>query len=386
LIVLKTPDILKWPDQPRGLFFPENYIPAGISENNTSRYHLTVEMTPKDRKYLRIWYWCGALFVFLILIIGGITRLTGSGLSMVDWRPIMGIIPPLTESQWQEAFEQYKQFPEYQQVNRGMSMAEFQFIFFWEYLHRMAARALGIVFIVPFMWFAIKKTFNSVQLKRALLLLGLGLSQALLGWYMVQSGLVDVPQVSPYRLASHLMLAFLIFGCCVWFALDLKPKQRIENNGSGELRIWLNVFIVFLIIQIIWGAFVAGYHAGHIYNTFPKMHQYWFPPELWLMEPMIINLVENMVTVQWVHRVIGTILGLMVIAIWIRTWQLKTGITTKKWALALFSLLLIQYAVGVFTLVLHVPVWLGVLHQALAMVLFGVVIGFVHYLRKNRQY
>lgn len=338
-------------------------------------------MTPQDKKHLQIWYWSGAIMVFLILIIGGITRLTGSGLSMVDWRPIMGAIPPLTESQWQDVFEQYKQFPEYQQLNRGMTLSEFQFIFFWEYVHRMAARALAIVFIVPFTWFVIKQKLNRTQIKRALVLLGLGLSQALLGWFMVQSGLVDIPQVSPYRLASHLMLAFIIFGCCVWFALDLMPKPTFPKKSSGELRIWLNLFMVLLIIQIIWGAFVAGHHAGHVYNTFPKMHQYWLPPELWLMEPLFINFLENMVTVQWVHRVTGTLLGLMVILIWLRTWQLNSRFTTKIWALSLFALLLIQYAVGVFTLIYHVPVWLGVLHQTLAMILFGVAIGFIHYLK-----
>jgi heme a synthase len=341
-------------------------------------------MTPQDKKHLRIWYWSGAIMVFLILIIGGITRLTGSGLSMVDWRPLMGVVPPLTESQWQDLFEQYRQFPEYQQLNRGMTLSEFQFIFFWEYLHRMAARALGIIFIVPFAWFVIKQKLNRTQIIRALALLGLGLSQALLGWYMVQSGLVDIPQVSPYRLASHLMIAFIIFGCCVWFALDLKSKPTVPKKSSGELRVWMNLFMVFLIIQIIWGAFVAGHHAGHVYNTFPMMHQYWLPPELWLMEPLFINFLENMVTVQWVHRVIGTILGLMVILIWLRTWQLNSRFVTKKWALSLFALLLIQYAVGVFTLIYHVPVWLGVLHQALAMILFGVAIGFIHYLKSRK--
>jgi heme a synthase len=340
-------------------------------------------MTPTDKKHIRIWYWSGALLIFLILIIGGITRLTGSGLSMVDWRPIMGIIPPLTESQWQEVFEQYKQFPEYQQINRGMSLPEFQFIFFWEYIHRIAARALGLLFILPFAWFVIKKKFNSTQLKRAVILFVLGFGQALLGWYMVQSGLIEVPRVSPYRLAAHLSLAFVIFGCCVWFALDLRPDQPAEKRDTGELRTWIKLFMVFLVIQIIWGAFVAGHHAGHVYNTFPKMHQFWFPPELWLMEPMILNVVENMVTVQWIHRVIGTVLGVMVILIWLRTYQIPTNFTAKKWALALFATLLVQYAAGVFTLIYHVPVWLGVLHQALAMVVFGVALGFYHYLNEG---
>jgi heme a synthase len=341
-------------------------------------------MTPRDKKLIWYWYWSGAVLVFIILIIGGITRLTGSGLSMTDWKPIMGSIPPLTEAQWEEAFDQYKQFPEYQQINRGMSLSEFQFIFFWEYLHRMAGRLLGLVFLVPFGWFLIKKKFDNTQLKRALFLLILGAGQALMGWYMVMSGLVDIPAVSHYRLAAHLFLAFVIFGCCVWFALDLKEKQEPPGKGAAELNKWLAAFMGLLLIQVVWGAFTAGLNAGHIYNTFPKMFQFWFPPELWLYEPLLINFVENMVTVQWIHRVVGTILGLMVIFIWLRTYLLKTAFTIKMWALALFTLTLLQYAIGVFTLTYHVPIWLGVLHQAMAMVLFGVVLGFIHFLREKR--
>lgn len=340
-------------------------------------------MTPTDKKHLRAWYWSGATLVFLILIIGGITRLTGSGLSMTDWKPIMGSIPPISETQWEEAFDQYKQFPEYQQVNRGMSLGEFKFIFFWEYMHRMAGRLIGLVFIIPFGWFLVKKKLDSKQLKRALLLLGLGISQGLMGWYMVQSGLVDVPRVSPYRLAAHLSLAFAIFGLCVWFALDLKSKRKQAESGAPELRKWLWLFLVILSIQVVYGAFVAGMHAGHIYNTFPKMYQFWIPPELWLMEPLMINLFENMVTVQWIHRILATLLGVMAIGMWIRSYRLETSFTTKMWVLSVFAAVLIQYLTGVFTLIYHVPVWLGVLHQALAMILFGIVIGAIHHAKRS---
>lgn len=336
-------------------------------------------MNQQDKKYIRRWYWSGAILVFAILIIGGITRLTGSGLSMTDWKPIMGSIPPITEAQWEEAFEQYKQFPEYQVLNRGMSMAEFQFIFFWEYLHRMAARLLGLVFIIPFLWFFAKKKFDKKQLKRSLLLLALGVSQGLMGWYMVMSGLIDIPAVSHYRLAAHLTLAFIIFGACLWFALDLRDSHPDPGQDTSELHKWLYLFGGLLILQIIWGAFVAGLNAGHIYNTFPKMFQYWFPPELWISEPLLINFVENIVTVQWVHRVVGTLLALIVIIIWIRSYQLKTSFSTKMWSLSLFTVVLVQYLIGVFTLLLHVPIWLGVLHQAVAMILFGVLIGFIHH-------
>lgn len=342
-------------------------------------------MTPKDKKHIRTWYWSGAVLVFLILVIGGITRLTGSGLSMTDWKPIMGSIPPLTENQWLDAFEQYKQFPEYLQVNRGMSLSDFQFIYFWEYLHRMIGRLIGLVFIIPFGWFLVKKKFNSVQLKRAFILLSLGAAQGLMGWYMVQSGLIDIPRVSPYRLAAHLSLAFIIFGCCVWFALDLKTKHYSKRSPNEEIRNWLRVFFVLLSLQIIWGAFVAGLDAGFIYNTFPKMNGFWIPPALWSLDPLLINLFENMTTVQWIHRTLALLLAVIGIGILIRTHQTETSADTKRWSIALLSILLIQFTIGVFTLIYYVPVWLGVTHQAVAMILFGVTIGFLHHLKKTNS-
>lgn len=339
-------------------------------------------MTNSDKTLIRRWYWAGATLVFVILVIGGITRLTGSGLSMTDWQPIMGVIPPLSDTQWEEAFDQYKQFPEYQQINRGMSMGEFKVIFFWEYLHRMAARTLGIVFIVPFLWFTVRRKFDRKQFLRATFLMTLGIGQALMGWYMVQSGLIDIPAVSHYRLAAHLSLAFIIFGACVWFALDLRNYRHTPGPGRKEIKRWLYLFSFLLAVQIVWGAFVAGLNAGHIYNTFPKMFQYWFPPELWISEPLLINLVENIVTVQWVHRVVGTLLAINVLVIWIRSYQINTSFATKIWSLTLFSTVLIQYLLGVFTLLYHVPVSLGVIHQAVAMILFGILLGYIHYLKK----
>lgn len=332
-------------------------------------------MANNSDNMIRTWFWSGAALVFLILVIGGITRLTGSGLSMTDWKPIMGSIPPVTEAQWQDAFEQYKQFPEYKEKNGGMSLAEFQYIFFWEYLHRMLGRLLGVVFLVPFAWFLIRRKFSRKQFLRATLLLTLGIGQGLMGWFMVQSGLIDIPEVSHYRLAAHLLLAFIIFGCCVWFALDLDSVNYERVNRGKELNYWLNLFLGVLVLQIVWGAFTAGLHAGHVYNSFPKMYQFWFPPEMLIMEPAIRNFFENMTAVQWVHRVLATVLGCMGIMIWIRSFFLKTSATEKKWLLGLFGVVLLQYAIGVFTLIYHVPIWLGVLHQAMAMVLFGVAIG-----------
>lgn len=338
-------------------------------------------MTPADQKYVQIWYWGGALLVFIILVIGGITRLTGSGLSIVDWKPIMGVIPPITEADWAETFDKYREFPEYQQRNRGMNLDEFKFIFFWEYMHRMAGRVLGFFFIVPFGWFLIKKKFSARQLRRALFLLFLGILQAFMGWYMVQSGLIDDPHVSPYRLAFHLLLAFAIFGCCIWFAMDLRPGKRSDPDlmpWGFNINGWLIAMIVLLVLQIVWGAFVSGLHAGHVYNTFPKMNQYWIPPEAWLLEPFVRNLFENPAAVQWVHRVLGTVLTGLVLYIWARVFMSSGIKPVKWWSVALLAAVLIQYLIGVYTLLYHVPISLGVLHQAFAMILFGIVTGFYH--------
>ena len=342
-------------------------------------------MTPIDKKYIRIWYWSGATLVFLILVIGGITRLTDSGLSMTDWKPIMGSIPPITETQWEEAFDQYKQFPEYKEKISGMELAEFQYIFFWEYLHRMLGRLLGVVFMVPFAWFLIRRKFSRKQFLRSLLLLTLGLGQGLMGWFMVQSGLIDIPEVSHYRLAVHLLLAFIIFGCCIWFALDLRDGNGNESVSGGEFKTWLNIFLAVLLLQVIWGAFTAGLQSGHIYNSFPKMYQFWIPPEMFLTEPLILNFFQNMTTVQWTHRLLGTILGLMVIIMWVRTFILKTTKEDKKWMLALFATVLLQYGIGVFTLIYHVPIWLGVFHQAMAMVLFGIALRARHQFKSTQK-
>ncbi|WP_234567379.1 COX15/CtaA family protein [Rhodohalobacter sp. 614A] len=339
-------------------------------------------MTERDKKHVRTWYWSGAVLIFVMVVIGGITRLTGSGLSMTDWNPIMGAIPPLSEAQWEEVFEQYKQFPEYREINYNMTLPDFKAIFFWEYIHRLLGRIIGLVFIIPFAWFVIKKKVDARNIKRGIILFVLGLSQGLLGWFMVMSGLVDVPEVSHYRLAAHLLLAFSIFGFCVWYAQDLTPSTSPHEKTGHKLKGWLYLLMVLLVIQIMYGAFVANLQAGHIYNTFPKMYQHWAPPELWVIKPVILNFFENIVTIQWLHRVFGTLLGLMVIAILIRTFLLDAKSVTKRWSIALFTIVLVQYLIGIFTLLLHVPIWLGVLHQTVALVLFGVILGFLNYLNQ----
>jgi heme a synthase len=337
------------------------------------------------RRHLRLWLWSVAALTFLILVVGGITRLTQSGLSIVDWQPVMGVVPPLSEAQWQEAFDRYRAFPEYQQLRRGMSLAEFKFIFFWEYIHRVIARAIGLVFLVPFIVFAAKGYLNRPLATRALLLFGLGAAQGLMGWLMVASGLVDRPSVSHYRLAAHLSLAFVIFGFAVWLARELKVGGRALELGASARRLLLRglaVLGVLLALQIVWGAFVAGLKAGFYYNTFPLMGGRLVPEHLFFLDAAWRNFLENPIAVQWVHRVLGTVLGLAAIGFFVQVQRAGVDRVSRYFNVALLSLILLQYLLGVLTLVLRVPVSLGVSHQGAAMVIFGVWLVWLHHVSR----
>ncbi len=334
-------------------------------------------------KYIRRWLWCGAALIFLMVVIGGITRLTGSGLSMSDWNLIMGAVPPMNESQWIDTFEEYKQFPQYRQLNEGMSLHEFKQIFFWEYAHRLLGRLIGLVFLLPFLFFWIRGYFSKKMLNRALILFALGGLQGAMGWIMVKSGLVDVPYVSHYRLAMHLLLAFVLVGFCTWYALDLKRQKsgrKIKNMGS--LNFWALATAGIFIIQLIWGAFTAGLDAGFIYNTFPLMNGNWLPQNAWSMQPFFINLLENPGTVQWLHRIFGTLLLLLVIGLWFSTYKTKATDSLHVKAALLVLLVILQYLLGIFTVLYQVPVTLGVMHQGIAMIIW---VGWLFYYHEFRR-
>jgi heme a synthase len=342
-------------------------------------------MSTIARRPVATWLWTGAALTFAILVIGGITRLTQSGLSMVEWQPIIGIVPPLTEAQWIEEFERYRQFPEYQVLRRGMTLSEFKFIFFWEYLHRVVARLIGIVFLVPFLYFLVRGWLDRQMKRRALVLFALGGLQGFMGWYMVSSGLVDRPHVSHYRLAVHLAIAFAIFGCCVWYALDLRRRRSAPAVPAGARRsatVGLAVVGGLLAVQIFWGALVAGLKAGLYSNTFPLMGGAWIPEFAWGMDPLVRNFVENPLTVHWLHRVIGTVLALAAIAFVVRhRGDRMPDREARVLSLAMVAVLLGQYLLGVLTVLFHVPVSLGVAHQAVAMILFGIWLALLHRVR-----
>lgn len=337
---------------------------------------VTPQLTDSRRRHLRIWIGSGAVLTFLIIVIGGITRLTQSGLSIVDWNPIVGTIPPLSHADWEAAFARYREFPEYVHLREGMTLPEFQFIFFWEYLHRLAARTIGIVFLIPFLWFWKSGYLEDRSLRRRVLaLFALGGMQGALGWFMVMSGLVDEPRVSHYRLAAHLTVALVIFGYCVWLVRELAdrpamPTIRKTEAYHGDLP-WIRVLGGLLGLQIVWGAFVAGLDAGYIHNTFPLMGDRLFPLNGWSLQPALLNLTENPATVQWVHRLLGTVLlatGLAAFGSHLR----RAGSRETIWLPGIFAgLLTAQYLLGVVTLLRHVPVALGVAHQATAVLILG---------------
>jgi cytochrome c oxidase assembly protein subunit 15 len=339
------------------------------------------------RRHLRLWFWSVAAMTLGVLVVGGITRLTQSGLSIVDWDPLFGVIPPLSEGQWQDVFDRYRQFPEYQKLRQGMSLSEFKTIFFWEYLHRLLARTIGMVFLIPFLVFWRRGYFDRPLATRALALFGLGAAQGVMGWLMVASGLVDRPSVSHYRLAAHLSLAFLIFGYSVWLAAELRVPARpaaVPERARRLMRRGLAWVGALFALQVVWGAFVAGLKAGRYHNTFPLMEGKLLPSTLFWLDPPLLNFVQNAIAVQWMHRVLGTVLGLAVITFFVAVVRSAADRVSHRLNLAFLGLILVQYLLGVWTLVRFVPVSLAVTHQATAMVLFGVWVWWWHHVRTLR--
>ncbi|MCP4976976.1 MAG: heme A synthase [Maribacter sp.] len=332
----------------------------------------------KDGKIVIYWLFTGCFLIFIMILVGGITRLTHSGLSISNYNLISGTIPPLNNEEWQEAFDLYKQFPEYQKINYHFTLSDFKTIFFWEWLHRFIGRFIGIVFILPFAYFLIQKKLTKITIKKCLILLSLGAFQGSLGWYMVKSGLINRPDVSHYRLAAHLLTAFLTCAYSFWVALDLIYPQK--NQAIPELRNILRVTLFILILQIIWGAFVAGLDAGFIHNSWPFMSDGKLVHETVYIEqqPVLKNFIEGKSGVQFIHRYLAyAVVGLIVFI----GFKSKSINTTGHQALGIQSLIvlvILQFVLGVFTLLLAVPLWLGIAHQVVAFLLLGAVTFTLH--------
>ncbi|MDH5738520.1 MAG: COX15/CtaA family protein [Gammaproteobacteria bacterium] len=334
----------------------------------------------KNRKAIAAWLIVVCITIFLMVIVGGVTRLTNSGLSMVDWKPIMGVIPPLNETEWMETFEKYKQFPEYQKRNQHMDVEGFKSIFYWEYGHRLLGRLIGVIFFVPFVYFLVRGKIEKPFVSKLVIALVLGGLQGLMGWYMVKSGLVDMPRVSHYRLAAHLLLALLIFSWLFWVIKDLLwPK---EFRGSLQLPGWWNrvaiSLLVLVVIQITYGAFTAGIRAGFGYNTFPLMNDQWVADAVFMLDPWWINFFEGVASIQFLHRWIGTLLLLVVGLLWLAITCGKSDQRIKSAAHWLFGVTLAQFLTGVLTLVYVVPIGLAALHQAIACLLLLASVNLVY--------
>lgn len=344
-------------------------------------------MKTQNNKPVVLWLLTGSLIIFLIVIIGGITRLTNSGLSMVDWEPIMGFIPPINELEWAEVFEKYKLYPEYQMVNFHFTLEEFKSIFFWEYLHRLLGRILGLVFIVPFIIFLIQKRLSKKTILNSLVVFFMGGTQGFLGWWMVKSGLVDNPDVSHYRLAMHLIMAFLTFSYTFWVALNLiyENEEKFNNQAKQrELNKWIYSIVIVTIIQIVYGAFVAGLNAGFILNTFPKMGDNWIDDSVFALSPLWLNFIEGLGGVQFIHRYLAyLVVGLVVFFVLkCRNFSLTPRQKTAKNSMLL--MVIIQFLLGVFTLLMSVPVWLGVIHQLGAFLLLTTIVYSLHAFKTSK--
>ncbi len=334
----------------------------------------------KTNKPVIIWLLSGCVLLFIMVMVGGITRLTNSGLSMTDWHLVTDTFPPNSDQAWQDAFDEYKKFPEYQKINSytNFTLEDYKFIYFWEWFHRFIGRIIGLVFIIPFVYFLITKRLDTATLKKTIVLLFMGGFQGFLGWFMVKSGLIDNPDVSHYRLALHLTFAFITFAYTLWVALDLIYPNKIEI--ILPLRKLARIAMVVLIIQIIYGGFVAGLNAGLIHNHWPLMSEGKVIHEtVWTEQPSLLqNLTEGKSGVQFIHRTLAYgVVGCLVL-LYFRSKKYALSQLQSSAIKTLVLLVGIQFVLGVFTLLYHVPLWLGLAHQLMAFVLLSAMTFALH--------
>ena len=334
-----------------------------------------------QNRAVAIWLLICCALVFVMVVLVGVTRLTGSGLSMVDWRPLLGWLPPFTDAEWQRVFEQYQRSPEFQKVNSHMNVDAFKGIFWLEFSHRLLGRAIGIVFLLPFIYFFVKGHIRANEWSKYLLMFVLGGMQGVLGWYMVKSGLIDMPHVSQYRLTAHLVAAFMIYAYMFWVAMSLLyPATETDRHPWFGKSLALTALSS---ITIISGGFVAGLKAGKIYNTFPKMGDHWVPSEVLALESLWRNFFDNTTTVQFDHRLLAITTLIAVVLFWFISRKQELPSRSRRAVNALLHTVLLQVALGISALLMAVPVVLGAAHQAVAMLLFTVSLIVLHSLRRG---
>lgn len=340
-------------------------------------------MKEDSKRRVALWLFSGCFLIFAMVVIGGITRLTGSGLSITEWNVFMGAIPPLNDVQWQEAFDKYQQIPQFQKVNAHFTLSDFKSIFMWEYIHRLIGRLIGIVFILPFCWFLFTKQLDKSTIRKALFLFALGGLQGFLGWFMVKSGLTERTSVSHIRLAIHLMAALITFGFTFWYGLQLVYDKSLtgKTKDSGSLT----ALFVLLMIQIVYGAFVAGMHAGLMYNTWPLMDGQWIPSGIINNTSILENLTSNQVLVQFLHRTFAILILLFVFIIWNKMRKMELTSVQRKGLHFLLAAVVLQFLLGVFTLLSQVQIVLASLHQIGAFFLFSSTLFLIFHSRRSAQ-
>ncbi len=332
---------------------------------------------------IAVWLLLCAGMVFAMAVIGAITRLTESGLSMVEWKPLIGILPPLTEAEWNRVFDLYRETPEFRIYNAWMDLEGFKRIFFWEWFHRLWGQLIGFVFLLPFVWFVVRGQVPRALAPRLVGLFLLGGLQGVIGWFMVMSGLVDQPHVSHYRLALHLGVAILIYGALVRVALGILDPNPLAGwrPEAGILRRHARWALGFVAVTIVWGAFVAGIRAGFAYNTFPLMAGHVVPPEVWNLTPWWINAFENTAAVQFLHRALALVTGAVVLALAWRVWAAGLPGGAGRVAALLGGMVVVQIALGIATLLTKVAIPVAAAHQGGALLVVGLLVWLLHELK-----
>ena len=333
-----------------------------------------------------IWLLACCALLFAMVVVGGVTRLTHSGLSITEWQPIVGTLPPLDDTDWSAAFAKYQATPEYRLVNREMTLEAFKRIFWWEYFHRLLGRAIGVVFLLPLLWFVARRRIPPGYAPWLFGIFLLGALQGAMGWYMVQSGLVDDPRVSQLRLTAHLGLAFVIFGAMFWTALSLLDAGAPQPSArAAPLARFATAVVAVVFLMVLLGGLVAGIRAGFAYNTFPLMNGQLVPSEIFMIDPWYRNFWNNMATVQFDHRLFALVLALLVPLFW---WRAMTAAEAspraRLGAHLLLAMLALQIALGIATLLLVVPLPLAAAHQAGAVLTFAAALNAAHALRRTQ--
>ncbi|CAM2964100.1 COX15/CtaA family protein [Flavobacterium frigoris] len=338
----------------------------------------------KENRSVIIWLLSGCVLLFLMVTVGGITRLTNSGLSMTDWHLVTDTFPPLTEAKWQQAFDEYKKFPEYQKINihNDFQLSDYKFIYFWEWFHRFIGRIIGLVFIVPFFYFLIKKKLDKATINKCIVLLGMGAFQGFLGWFMVRSGLINNPDVSHFRLALHLTFAFITFAYTFWVALDL--LYPVRKNSLQPLKTIARYALAFLLIQIVYGGFVAGLNAGLIHNHWPMMSDGQFIHDSVFLEQknLLLSFTEGKSGVQFIHRTLAYVVVGFMVLLYVKSRKFTLDLAQSRGINLLLILVFVQFVLGVFTLLYGVPLWLGLTHQINAFFLLSAMTFTLHRLSK----